>query len=195
MNNVKLGSLSSRQIVAAEETHSFAPTFVNAVRFGFNHEAVNNNQSLGAINPVASDGTLASFADRNAAQVLISGVSPLPGGVGGLPTYLYHWNSLQFYDDAFLNRGKTGGNSKDRKSTRNSSHSQISYAVFCLKKKKKRITRCARPGYRARGSGGCARCTTLYETPWPSRHRHLWVGDAHLHTPHSRSQFGKPRRQ
>src|SRR2546427_3519621 len=30
---------------------------------------------------------------------------------------------------------------KDRKSTRlNSSHSQISYAVFCLKKKKKRIT-------------------------------------------------------
>jgi len=106
MNNVKLGSLSSRQIVAAEETHSFTPTFVNAVRFGFNHEAVNNNQSLGAINPVASDGTLASFAGRNAAQVLIAGVSPLPGGVGGLPTYLYHWNSLQFYDDAFLNRGK-----------------------------------------------------------------------------------------
>src|SRR5688572_32172941 len=30
----------------------------------------------------------------------------------------------------------------DRKSTRlNSSHSQISYAVFCLKKKKKRIVR------------------------------------------------------
>src|SRR2546430_10152610 len=33
---------------------------------------------------------------------------------------------------------------KDRKSTRlNSSHSQISYAVFCLKKKKKRS--CLRP--------------------------------------------------
>src|SRR2546427_8239025 len=31
---------------------------------------------------------------------------------------------------------------KDRKSTRlNSSHSQISYAVFCLKKKKKRMNR------------------------------------------------------
>jgi len=42
------------------------------VRFGFNHEAVNNNQSLGAINPRASDGTLASFSGRNAAQVLIS---------------------------------------------------------------------------------------------------------------------------
>src|SRR5688572_32080567 len=32
-----------------------------------------------------------------------------------------------------------GGGEQDRKSTRlNSSHSQISYAVFCLKKKKKR---------------------------------------------------------
>src|SRR2546427_5044888 len=33
------------------------------------------------------------------------------------------------------------GNQRDRKSTRlNSSHSQISYAVFCLKKKKKKKT-------------------------------------------------------
>src|SRR5206468_8133638 len=35
-----------------------------------------------------------------------------------------------------------GGNSTDRKSTRlNSSHDQISYAVFCLKKKKKKNKR------------------------------------------------------
>src|SRR2546430_7954834 len=35
-------------------------------------------------------------------------------------------------------RGKVSFNDVDRKSTRlNSSHSQISYAVFCLKKKKK----------------------------------------------------------
>src|SRR2546430_2929974 len=34
--------------------------------------------------------------------------------------------------------GKFAGGNEDRKSTRlNSSHSQISYAVFCLKKKKK----------------------------------------------------------
>src|SRR2546430_17609123 len=36
-------------------------------------------------------------------------------------------------------RGKGSTASRDRKSTRlNSSHSQISYAVFCLKKKKKK---------------------------------------------------------
>src|SRR2546427_6022342 len=38
-------------------------------------------------------------------------------------------------------RAARGEPEPDRKSTRlNSSHSQISYAVFCLKKKKKRIT-------------------------------------------------------
>src|SRR2546430_4424393 len=39
--------------------------------------------------------------------------------------------------------GKSGlGLERDRKSTRlNSSHSQISYAVFCLKKKKKNIVK------------------------------------------------------
>src|SRR2546430_3631368 len=38
-------------------------------------------------------------------------------------------------------RRARGGRERDRKSTRlNSSHSQISYAVFCLKKKKKQRT-------------------------------------------------------
>jgi hypothetical protein len=105
MGNVGLGSLSSRQIVAAEETHSFTPIFVNAVRFGFNHETVNNNQSLTAINPAAGLTSLGAFAGRDAAFVNVGGLSPMPGGVGGLPTYFYNWNSFQAYDDAFLNRG------------------------------------------------------------------------------------------
>src|SRR2546427_5372690 len=42
---------------------------------------------------------------------------------------------------------EVGGGARDRKSTRlNSSHSQISYAVFCLKKKKN-------------NSKGCGSCT------------------------------------
>src|SRR2546427_3229682 len=39
-----------------------------------------------------------------------------------------------------------GGSNRDRKSTRlNSSHSQISYAVFCLKKKKTHVASAALP--------------------------------------------------
>jgi hypothetical protein len=104
-NNVLLGSVSSRQIFAAEETHSFTPTFVNAARFGFNHEYVNNNASLRAINSAAGDASLGAFAGRDAAFVNITGLTPLPGGVGGLASYIYGWDSFQAYDDAFFNRG------------------------------------------------------------------------------------------
>jgi len=111
MGNVLLGSLTSRQIVAAEETHSFTPTFVNAIRFGYNHESVNNNQSVTAINSEAADPLLCAFCAtatspaRDAAFVHVGGLTDMSGGVGGLPTYLYRWNSFQGYDDAFFNRG------------------------------------------------------------------------------------------
>ena len=104
--NVELNTLSSRQIVAAEETHSFTPTFVNALRFGYNHEHVDNDAGLKAINPAAGQTSLGAFSGRDAAFVNVGGLSPMPGGVGGLPTYLYRWNSFQGYDDAFLTRGK-----------------------------------------------------------------------------------------
>src|SRR5580700_4062561 len=103
--NVALNTLSSRQLVAVEETHGFTPTFVNAVRFGYNHERVDNDASVKALNAVAADTSLAAFAGRDAAVVNVTGLSPMPGGVGGLPTYLYRWNSFQGYDDAFLNHG------------------------------------------------------------------------------------------
>jgi hypothetical protein len=104
--NVGLNTLSSRQIFATEETHSFTPTFVNAVRFGYNLENVNNDASVSALNPAASDTSLGAFAGRNAAVVNITGATSLSGGVGGLPTYLYGWESYQLYDDAFYTTGK-----------------------------------------------------------------------------------------
>jgi len=71
---------------------------------------VNNNESLKAINPDAARIDLGvggtAFAGRAAGQVLIGGgVSDFSGGIGGSPTYFYHWNSLQLYDDAFLVKG------------------------------------------------------------------------------------------
>jgi outer membrane receptor protein involved in Fe transport len=102
--NVGLNSLSSRQIVAVEETHSFTPTFVNAARFGFNHESVANNASVTAINKAAGDPSLGAFDGRDAAYVKIGGLTDMSGGVGGLPTYFYKWNSFQAYDDAFWSK-------------------------------------------------------------------------------------------
>jgi hypothetical protein len=110
LNNVEFQTLTARQFVSIEETHIFSPSFANSIRIGGNHEAVNNNQSAKAINPDASLTTLGvggtAFAGRRASQVLIGGgLSDFTGGVGGSPTYYYHWNSLQLYDDAFLTKG------------------------------------------------------------------------------------------
>jgi hypothetical protein len=111
LNNVEFQTLTSRQFVSLEETHIFSPIFANSIRIGGNHEAVNNNQSLKAINPDAARTDLGvggdAFAGRAASQVIIGGgVSPFSGGIGGSPTYFYHWNSLQLYDDAFVTKGK-----------------------------------------------------------------------------------------
>lgn len=75
--NVALTTLSSRQIVAVEENHTFTPTFLNAIRFGYNHEKVDNDASFKAINPAAADPSLGAFAGRNAAVVNVGGASPL----------------------------------------------------------------------------------------------------------------------
>ena len=105
LNNVEFDTVTARQILSVEETHTFKPYLVNSIRVGGNHEAVRNNESLKAINPDAARTDLGSFAGRAAAQVFISGVTPFTGGVGGSPTYFYHWNSFQLYDDAFLTKG------------------------------------------------------------------------------------------
>jgi outer membrane receptor protein involved in Fe transport len=110
LNNVEFTTLTARQFASIEETHVFAPAFLNSIRIGGNHEAVNNNESLKAINPDASRTDLGvggtAFAGRAAPQVLIGGVSDFTGGIGGSPTYFYHWNSIQLYDDAFFTKGK-----------------------------------------------------------------------------------------
>ena len=111
LNNVEFQTLTARQFVSIEETHIFSPSFANSIRIGGNHEAVNNNQSIKAINPDAARTDLgvggAAFAGRAAPQVVINndGITAFSGGVGGSPTYFYHWNSLQLYDDAFLTKG------------------------------------------------------------------------------------------
>lgn len=40
-----------------------------------------------------------------APQISVPGPTLQTGGLGALPTFLYHWNSFQLYDDAFLTHG------------------------------------------------------------------------------------------
>ena len=105
IDNILVGSHTNRHIVALEETHIFTPSLVNSVRFGFNRDGVANDRSVKAINPLAADPSLGAMPGRDAAQVMVLGLSNFQGGLGGPATYLYYWNSFQAYDDAFLTHG------------------------------------------------------------------------------------------
>jgi len=72
LNDVLLSSRTNRQIGILEETHTFRPTLVNAVRFGFSRDAALNNFGLTAINPMANDPSLAAVPGQFAAQVVVA---------------------------------------------------------------------------------------------------------------------------
>ncbi|MGH9437113.1 MAG: TonB-dependent receptor domain-containing protein, partial [Terriglobia bacterium] len=104
-NNVLLANSTLDTRFAVEETHIFSPTLVNTFRAGFNRTSTDDTKSISAINPAAADLSLGSVPGRDAAQIAISGVSGMSGGVNGINTYLYRWNDYQVYDDAFKTVG------------------------------------------------------------------------------------------
>jgi hypothetical protein len=108
LNDVLLGDFTKDQMYIAEWTHSFTPTFVNSARFGFNRQRADLDYGVSAINPAAADTSLGANPGRTAALVsgLGNGITAFTGGVGGNSYGLYRWNSFQYYDDAFLTRGK-----------------------------------------------------------------------------------------
>jgi hypothetical protein len=100
-----LGSQTKRQIVALEENHVFNSNLINTVRGGYSRDGVVDNGSVSAINPLASDSSLGGVPGLNASGVIISGVTPFTGGIGGSGKYVYYWNSYQAYDDVFVTHG------------------------------------------------------------------------------------------
>lgn len=96
---------SKRQMVSLEETHVFNASLVNSLRIGYSGIDSNASQTLGAINPVASDLALGTFPGRAAAQLFVTGLTTNSGGIGGLTSLIDNWNSYQLYDDAFLTKG------------------------------------------------------------------------------------------
>ena len=105
-NNVLQGSHTRRQALILEENHVFSSNFINSARFGLNRQAIENNQSVTAINPAAADVSLGVLPGRTAAGINVPGLDRMVGGVGSSPTYLFHFTTFQGYDDAFLTLGQ-----------------------------------------------------------------------------------------
>jgi hypothetical protein len=105
LNNIDFHHKLKRPFVAIEETHTFTPTFVNSLRFGFNRNAADLTAD-DVINPLAADTSLGSVPGRPAAKITVPGLATFSGGAGAFANFVFGWNSYQLYDDAFLIRGK-----------------------------------------------------------------------------------------
>ena len=97
---------TKRQVLVLEETHTFKPTLVNAVRFGYSREAVADFTSISAINPLAADTSLGAVPGLTASEVGVGSLTYFNGGTGENGAFTEAWNSFQGYDDAFLAHGK-----------------------------------------------------------------------------------------
>jgi outer membrane receptor protein involved in Fe transport len=100
-----LNTYTHREFGTMAETHTFGPSLVNTIRFGVNRESVNNNESATAINSLAADHSLDAIPGHFASQVMVPGLTPIPGGLKGASYFLFYWTSFQEYDDAAWTHG------------------------------------------------------------------------------------------
>ncbi len=104
-NNNIIGTLSRRQAAVLEETHVFNAQVVNTARLGFSRVVSEAPKSLKAINPVAADTSLGFLPGVPMGVITNAQLSLFPGGFGAVGEYDFHYNSYQFYDDAFATLG------------------------------------------------------------------------------------------
>jgi len=105
MNNVIHEAATQRQMGSIEETHIFSPALVNTIRIGYNRAISVGGRPVSAINPLASDTSLAAIPGHYAPILAIPGLSQMGGALNDPSGNKYTWNSFQFYDDAFFIRG------------------------------------------------------------------------------------------
>jgi hypothetical protein len=103
-NNI-IGTLSRRQAAVLEETHLFRTQMTNTARLGFSRVVSQAAKSLKAINPVSADTSLGFLPGQPVGTITNSELSSFPGGFGAVGEFDYHYNSFQFYDDAFATSG------------------------------------------------------------------------------------------
>ena len=105
-NFVLMESISRRELVTLDQTHTFTPNAINSLRFGFSRVISQSPKTLSAINPLAKDPSLGFLPGHNVGLINVSGLPIFPGGLGATGEFDYHFNSFQLYDDVFLTRGR-----------------------------------------------------------------------------------------
>ena len=105
LNTGLIGSATRNQVAVLEASHIFSPATLNSLRFGISRAVARNNESIRALIPEAADLSLGATPGQAAASVTVPGLTAFSGGLGGTGAYLYHYTSIQIYDDLFHTHG------------------------------------------------------------------------------------------
>jgi hypothetical protein len=100
-----MSSVTLREYAIIEETHTFRPGLINAVRGGYNLSEAKNAFGVFGINPLAANYAICPGCTGPAPSVIIGGLTSMTGGLTTNASTQYHFNDWQLYDDAFYTRG------------------------------------------------------------------------------------------
>src|SRR5712664_2742575 len=106
LNDKRTGYDSRRQVFTAHETHIFNPNLFNAFRFGVSRVVAVTGLTFPSGNALVADTSFATVPGLNAAAINVPGLTFFSGGLGTRSNFVFHWTSLQGYDDVAFTRGK-----------------------------------------------------------------------------------------
>ncbi len=105
LNDKRTGYDSRRQVFTAHEAHIFSPNLFNALRFGVSRVVAVTGLTFPSGNALVADSSFSTVPGLNAAAINVPGLTFFSGGLGTRSNFLFHWTSLQGYDDVALTRG------------------------------------------------------------------------------------------
>ena len=105
LNDKRTGYDSQRQFGTLHETHTFGPKLLNSLRFGLNRVVAVTGLNFASGNASVGDPSFGTVPGKNAAAVIVPGLTFFSGGLGTRSTFRFHWTSLQAYDDVALTKG------------------------------------------------------------------------------------------
>lgn len=105
LNDKRTGYDSQRQFGTLHETHTFGPNCLNSLRLGLNRVVAVTGLNFASGSAPVSDPAFGAVPGKNAAAVIVPGLTFFSGGLGTRSTFRFHWTSIQAYDDVALTRG------------------------------------------------------------------------------------------
>jgi hypothetical protein len=98
--NLRINEIrTQRNLGSLQEAHTFSPQATNVFRFGVNRVVAEIGLTPTALQPIAADTSYGFLPGLTSGNINIAGLTNFTGGLGAASPYLFHWTSIQAYDD------------------------------------------------------------------------------------------------